>query len=282
MSRWRDDSQPPRQHKKSFDKRSDAEKHLAQVQADLSRGAYVDPTAGRVTLRAYAEGWLAANTSDPLTREGLESRLRLHVLPALGDYQLRALKPSVIRSWVHGLQAELIPAYVKVIHAALSSILRAAVEDGLIAKSPASAASARPPAAPQTKVIPWTAEQVAAITAALSECLQATATAAAGLGLRQGEIFGLAVGDVDFLRKVVHVRRQVRIVGGQLVFAPPKTGKTRDVPLPESVALAAGPPPRALPGAVGHAPVAGASRQADHGEGDLHHPDGRAGPQRLQ
>lgn len=48
----------------------------------------------------------------------------------------------------------------------------------------------------------------------------------------------MAVADVDFLRKVVHVRRQVRIVGGQLVFAPPKTGKTRDVPLPESVALA--------------------------------------------
>jgi hypothetical protein len=33
------------------------------------------------------------------------------------------------------------------------------------------------------------------------------------------------------------VRRQVRIVASRLVFAPPKTGKTRDVPLPESVAL---------------------------------------------
>lgn len=60
---------------------------------------------------------------------------------------------------------------------------------------------------------------------------------AAGLGLRQGECFGLAVEDVDFLRGVVHVRRQVRIVANRLVFTPPKTGKTRDVPLPESVAL---------------------------------------------
>jgi hypothetical protein len=41
----------------------------------------------------------------------------------------------------------------------------------------------------------------------------------------------------QFLRGVVHVRRQVRIVANRLVFAPPKTGKTRDVPLPESVAL---------------------------------------------
>ena len=53
---------------------------------------------------------------------------------------------------------------------------------------------------------------------------------AAGLGLRQGECFGLAVDDVDFLRGVVHVRRQVRIVGSRLAFAPPKTGKTRGHP----------------------------------------------------
>ena len=62
-------------------------------------------------------------------------------------------------------------------------------------------------------------------------------TVGAGLGLRQGEIFGLAATDIDWLRRVVHVRRQVKIVGAWQVFAPPKRGKERDVPLPESVAL---------------------------------------------
>jgi integrase len=50
-------------------------------------------------------------------------------------------------------------------------------------------------------------------------------------------VFGLAVDDIDFLHRVVHVRRQVRIVNARLVFAPPKGGKERDVPLPGSVAL---------------------------------------------
>jgi integrase len=59
----------------------------------------------------------------------------------------------------------------------------------------------------------------------------------AGLGLRQGEIFGLAVEEVDFLRGWAPVRRQVKILGGKLAFASPKRGKDRDVPLPESVAL---------------------------------------------
>ncbi len=51
--------------------------------------------------------------------------------------------------------------------------------------------------------------------------LSAMPVTTADRGLRQGEVFGLAVEDV-------HVRHQVRIVGGKLVLAPPKGGKTRD------------------------------------------------------
>src|SRR5215470_9482190 len=37
--------------------------------------------------------------------------------------------------------------------------------------------------------------------------------------------------------RVVHVRRQLRIVGSTMTFAPPKGGKERDVPLADAVAL---------------------------------------------
>jgi integrase len=60
---------------------------------------------------------------------------------------------------------------------------------------------------------------------------KALADVGAGLGLRQGEMFGLAAEDIDWLRRVVHVRRQVRILGAAITFAPPKGGKERDVPL---------------------------------------------------
>ena len=42
--------------------------------------------------------------------------------------------------------------------------------------------------------------------------------------------------DVDLDARVVHVVRQVKLLRGQLVFAPPKHGRLRDVPLPDSVA----------------------------------------------
>jgi len=41
--------------------------------------------------------------------------------------------------------------------------------------------------------------------------------------------------DVDPTRPVLHVVRQIKIVRGQLIFAPPKAGKLREVPLAESV-----------------------------------------------
>lgn len=62
------------------------------------------------------------------------------------------------------------------------------------------------------------------------------AVVAAGCGLRQGEVFGLRVCDVDFLRRQLHVEQQVKLLHGKVVLDRPKGGKTRAVPLPTSVA----------------------------------------------
>jgi integrase len=151
-----------------------------------------------------------AQTFDETTREAVALRLRLHVYPHLGDYQLAALRPSVVQAWARGLQQQLAPSYVRVVFANLSSILQAAVDDGIIGRNPCRAGSVKPPAPDRRKVLPWPAERVTAVAAALPDRYRAIMAAVAGLGLRQGECFGLAVDDVDFLRGVVHVRRQTR------------------------------------------------------------------------
>lgn len=58
----------------------------------------------------------------------------------------------------------------------------------------------------------------------------------AACGLRQGELFGLAVDDLDFLRRAVHVEVQLKYVrAGIVVFAPLKNRKARDVPIADEV-----------------------------------------------
>ena len=46
----------------TFPTKADAERWLASAQVDMARGAWVDPRAGDVLLREYAEGWLAQHT----------------------------------------------------------------------------------------------------------------------------------------------------------------------------------------------------------------------------
>ena len=235
--RWRDDT--GRQRKKNFAKKVDAENFDVKVQGDLARGEYVDPQAGKIKLKVYGRMWLDDYPFDNAsTQEATELRLRLHVFDdPIGDKELRAIKPSTIRAWVTRKKAQLAPSYVRTLYANLSALLSAAVDDGRIAKNPMAAASVKPPAADRPKVQPWPLERVAAVREEMSARYAATVDAGGGLGMRQGEVFGLAVDDIDFLGRVVHIRRQVKIVGARLVFAPPKRDKERDVPLPESVAL---------------------------------------------
>ncbi|MQY15662.1 Tyrosine recombinase XerC [Streptomyces sp. RB5] len=111
-----------------------------------------------------------------------------------------------------------------------------AVEDGLVARNPCRSSSVRLPREAKKPVTPWTVERVEAVIEALPRRFRAGGSLGFGCGLRQGEIFGVAVEDIDFQRNTVHVRRQVRLVRSKQVFALPKGEKLRTVPLPDAIA----------------------------------------------
>ncbi|MCX5582109.1 tyrosine-type recombinase/integrase [Streptomyces erythrochromogenes] len=215
-----------------------AEAWLTQIAADMSRGQYVDPTAGKVTFQDYAKTWLASQTTEMSTIDAIDQRFRLHIFPHIGHRPLSAFLPAHIRAWGRLLQdAGLAPSYQRVIFANVSAVFGAAVDDGIIHRNPCRAASVRPPRRDVRRLKPWPSERVLAVRAALPVPYRKTVDIGGGCGLRQGEIFGLAVDEIDFLGGVVHVVRQVKMVRAKLVFAPPKGGKVRDVPLPDSVAF---------------------------------------------
>ncbi len=147
---------------------------------------------------------------------------------------LAQIKPSTIQSWLAGLSGA--ASTRRVTPATVSTILSAAVDDERIGKNPCKAGSVSTPKRETRKIVPWSPVRVAAVIDALPESYRVVVTLGVGLGLRQGEVFGLSPDDVDWLRGTVEVRRQVKILDGHRpVFGLPKGGKVRTVPLPSSV-----------------------------------------------
>ncbi|WP_329057251.1 site-specific integrase [Streptomyces sp. NBC_01453] len=213
-----------------------AEKWLSAVEADMGSGHYVDPRAAKKTFQQYTEKWLSTLGVDPNTIESMKSQLGLHAFPYIGSRPLGSFKPEHIREWVAVLEANVPGSYGRIIYANVRSALSAAVDDGYLSRNPVSARSVKPPALDPKRVVPWSAERVFAVQDALPERYQAMVDLGAGCGMRQGEILGIAVDALDFDSDTLHVVQQLKLSRSKPVFALPKGGKTRDVPLPGPVA----------------------------------------------
>lgn len=228
---------------RSFPTKILADRFLTEIEHSKLAGSYRDPDAGKMTLRRYAAEWLKSRSWDAGTRQVVEARVNGHIIPGLGGCQVRQLgaRPSLVSGWLAGLPVS--PRYARDILGTLTAILTAAVDDGLISSNPCKAASVKRPRVDRRKLVPWSTATVTAVRAELPGRYQAMVDAGASAGLRQGEIIGLPLDAVNFLRHNVRVRLQVRLIKdengkGVLVFAPPKGTRERDVPLPKDAALA--------------------------------------------
>jgi integrase len=233
-----------RKRRKTFTRKIDADNFAATVEADKLRGLYFDPNLGKITFKAYAEEWFKGQSFEATTREGTESRLRLHIYPYLGRKTLAGITADTIKHWLADLKKTgLSEKYRSVIYGTVSSILAAAVDSGRIAKNPCSTTSVRKraPKARPSEIVVWEADQVAAVREALPERWRIALDLGVGLGLRQGEIFGFSPADAIFLRGEVVVSRQAKVLAGnRQVFGGPKGDdtfgdKTRTVPLSDTL-----------------------------------------------
>ena len=240
-SRWRARyvDQHGREHAKSFRRKVDAQQWVDEFTAAVVTGQYVDPKAGQIAFRDYAERWRGMQVQRPSSQAHVETMLRRHAYPTLGDRCLSSIMPSDIQAWVKGLA--LAPATVGVVHGIVSTVMKTAIRDRRIASNPCD--GTKLPKVQRKQVVPLVTEQVEAVRAVLPPQLKALVTLAAGTGMRQGECFGLTVDRVRFLERVLTVDRQLVTVQGRAPeLAPPKTrASNRTIPLPRVVvdALAA-------------------------------------------
>lgn len=224
---------------RSFETSEDAKRWLAEAQTDNSRGDFVDPRKGEILLADYVEEhWWPSRTDEPSTAAPMRSRIWNHLLPLLGSCTLREIDASALRTFKAELLTRVEESTAEIIWIHLSTILNAAVDDKRLAKSPIAAhRSVKRPKPVGRKAKAWSRDTADAVRACLQRRYQVSVDLGLGLGVRQGEAFGLAEEDFDFEAGVVHIRRQLRWdVRGRPYFCLPKGRKTRNVPLSPNLA----------------------------------------------
>jgi len=224
----------------TFPTKTAAEEWLVETEADLLRGAWIDPDAGLIPLDEYAEQWIKERGLADRTAELYRAYLRNHIGPYLGDVMIGDLKPPRVRSWRATLLNHTGESTVAKVYSLLRAIMNTAEDDELIRRNPCrirGAGQARTPERP-TATLP----EVFAIAHKIQPRYEALVLLATFGQLRFGELMALRRADLRVPATgspVVKVRRAVsQLNSGTQTLKAPKGSEAgiRPVTLPEAIA----------------------------------------------
>jgi integrase len=241
------------QRNKTFNRKVDAERFLATIEAAKIAGTFVDPSLARITVGEWARVWLTAQAHlKATTRERYAGILREHILPAWGTVKLANVSHADVQAWVSDLATpQRSPSTVRKIHRVLSLILDLAVRDGRLSRNVAEKINLPRPVRVEKRYL--TIEQVEQLA---NECGYPTTFSKhrsyaerecetyrlvvlflAYTGVRFGEMAALKVGRLDLPRRRAVIAESVTVVQGKgFVWSAPKTHTRREVPLPDFLA----------------------------------------------
>lgn len=228
-ARYRDDA--GKEHARHFDRKIDAQQWIDEQTSRLLTGTHVAPRYAKLTVGQWCDTWLDGYRGNRhSTVRQAETHLK-RIKAAFGAMPLGSVRPSHVRTWCAQMAVEgLEDSYVYALHARLAQIYADAVHDGLVPKSPCSRRTS--PAAGKQRPYVCTTEQMWALHDAMPERLRAAVLLGAFAGLRDAEVCGLRVSDVDFTRGII-------TPAVQHPAEPLKTETSKNsLPVPQSLALA--------------------------------------------
>jgi integrase len=225
----------------TFASKGDAAAWLAKVQTDRSRGEFVDHRAGRVTVAAFAEQFLAGRILADRTVDTYRGLLDSHILPTLGNIEIGQLAPGTVRAWNARL-ARQYPSTAAKAYRLLRAMLNTAVADELIARTPCRVDGAGIEQAAERPIA--SVAEVDVVVDAMPARFRAIVLLATWCQLRKGELCALRRKDIDLMRATLAVAQNLQqLRNGRLIVKEPKSQAGR-----RTVAI----PPHVLPAITEH------------------------------
>lgn len=178
----------------------------------------------------------------PGTRAAYRTALNRYVLPAFGERNLRAIRPSDLQHFFATINAQS-HVYLVIAKTIFNSVFRAACADRIVDRNPLD--SVQMPRRVETAPDEQRVDKHRALTREERARIEQLCDHEPGalyiallyyLGLRQGEAAGLRWGDIDWHAGVVHVQRSVDAHACLKPTTPKTSAGIRDVPLPARLA----------------------------------------------
>jgi integrase len=215
--------------------KTDARRWLSAVEADIVRGDWVDPDAGKITFGEYASWWIEQRPVRPRTKQIYEGQLK-HITPTFANVSLRDIRPIDVRSW-HGelSRSALHQNTIAKIYRLFRTIMSTAVEDDLPRQNPVRIKGASAEQMIERPLLTW--DDVRALAGAILPRFECLVWTAAESGLRFGELAGLSVAHVNLDRSELRVSRALNdIKGVGPTLGPPRTNRAlRTAAIPEVI-----------------------------------------------
>ena len=126
------------QYQKSFNTKKQAEAYEAQQLVEHNSGTWLDDRYTNITFEQMSNRWLESNNAKRETSRIRDiSILNKHLIPAIGNRQIKTIKRSDISAMVNTwVTAKLSPATIRRHVAVLSAIFNMAIADDILHKSP--------------------------------------------------------------------------------------------------------------------------------------------------
>ena len=213
-----------RELSRSFRRKADAERFLREMDVDVRRGNWVDPTAGETPLAVWADEFLLfARRLAPTSQDTYRRDITTYILPALGGIRIGRLRPDVIEHWLNDeLDRGLAPSSVHRHYRTLRRMLQVAVDKERLAKNPCDRVD--PPRVPKREMVFLTWSQALDLAEATHPHFRPLIYLAVDSGMRWSELIGLRRSRVDLLRRKVRVTEQlVRLADRTWLRKEPKT-----------------------------------------------------------
>jgi len=222
------------QKMKTFKRRVDADTYKTEIEAKKLRGETINPKLAKTPFATWLTEWeqgrLGRRAS---TRNRDESLIRNHVLPTFGDMTVGGIEPTDVRKWVAQLTENYSPATVRKAHELLAACLLAAVDDGLIGRTPCR--GVKLPRLESRAARFLNVEEIGRVADAVPDRYRALVLTAAFTGLRQGELFALRLKDLNMLQKRLTVAQTVARDRGKVTRRATEdcSQQTHGQPLPQ-------------------------------------------------